>query len=210
MVISAFPPLKLASPDGLLAVGGDLEIESLLLAYTSGIFPWPIDEETLAWFSPPKRALLFLNEFHISRSLSKLVRKNPFKITFDRDFASVIAACADVKRGSGTWITSEMQAAYLEFHHAGFAHSVEVWNQDRLVGGLYGVSIAKMFAGESMFHLESDASKVALVYLVEHLKGRAIEWIDCQVMTPLFKSFGARMIEREQFLKLLQRALKST
>ena len=203
MVIRAFPPVDQANSDGLLAVGGDLEIESLLLAYRSGIFPWPIDNHTLAWFCPPKRALLFIDQLHVSRTLKKLQRSNPYSFSIDHSFESVITACANAERGGGTWITPSLQAAYCKLHLAGYAHSVEVWRENYLVGGLYGVALAGMFAGESMFHHESDTSKLALLHLIEQLRARGVKWIDCQVMTPLFKSFGARLVARAEFLELL-------
>lgn len=212
MTILEFPPLSEADENGLLAVGGDLEPESLLLAYSSGIFPWPINSKILAWFSPPQRALLFLNEFHVSRSLAKEQKKTCYSFAVDRNFEKVIELCAAAKNrsqqsGAGTWITKEMRRAYLELHRLGFAHSVECYKDGRLIGGLYGVAIGKMFAGESMFHTESNGSKLSLAYLVEHLRKQKVAWIDCQVSTPFLRSMGAREVPRDEFVKLLRTAL---
>lgn len=210
MVIKRFPPVSRADSHGLLAFGGDLEVESLLLAYRSGIFPWPLEGETLAWFSPPTRALLFLEEFHIPRSLRKKVKGTNWRVEVDSDFASVITQCAaSSHRGTqrGTWITPEMVDSYIELHMAGYAHSVECYAGRRLIGGLYGVSVGRMFAGESMFYLEPDASKMALVGLVSLLQAQGVTWIDCQVMTPHFELFGAREITRSDYLTLLAGAI---
>lgn len=214
MAIVSFPPVKSANEYGFLAAGGDLEVESLLLAYRSGIFPWPIaEEDLLAWFSPPTRALLFLDEFHVGRSLQKIWDKGDCEFKINSDFPRVIEACSERKKEIGqgdratTWITPEMIAAYCDFHRAGFAHSIEVYRKDELIGGLYGVSIGRMFAGESMFYRAPNASKLAVIYLVEELKKRNIRWIDCQVMTPLFESFGAREVSRDEFLALLKESV---
>lgn len=210
MVVKKFPPVDSADEYGFLCAGGDLEPESLLLAYRTAIFPWPIaDEELITWFSPPRRALLFLNEAHVSKSLQKEFRRGRFEVRINTRFGDVMAGCADrrkeIQRGAqaGTWITEEMQEAYLRLHLLGHAHSIETFLEDQLVGGLYGVSIGGFFAGESMFYKESNASKVALIALVEHLRARGVPWIDCQVMTPLFKTFGAREVRRADYLKLL-------
>lgn len=209
MVIKAFPDHSSADETGLLAIGGDLEIDSLLLAYRNGIFPWPLDEHLLTWFSPPQRAVLFLNEFHLSRSLKKALSRSAATIRVNTEFAQVIEACSRLDNRSGqlgTWITAEMIEAYIAFHHAGYAHSIEVFDGPGLVGGLYGVSIGQTFAGESMFFRHSNASKLALCFLVSQLQEQGVEWIDCQVMTPLFKSFGARTISREEFLPMVREA----
>ena len=213
MTIAEFPPVETADEHGLLAVGGDLEVDSLLLAYSSGIFPWPFDRHYPAWFSPPERAVLFLKEFDISRSLQKKQKQAPYSFSFDSDFESVIRHCAKSafrKGQSGTWITPAMIKAYVKLHICGHAHSVEAWDdKGKLAGGLYGVSIGRMFAGESMFYLKPDASKLAFAFLVEHLRGRKVEWIDCQVINPLTKSFGAREIPRKEYLKMLAVVVKS-
>lgn len=211
MTILAFPPLEDADEHGLLAIGGDLEIDSLLLAYRSGIFPWPLDEETLAWFSPEKRTVLFLDQIHISQSLKKAQRRSTFSFALDRNFESVVRHCAEVKnRGKqkGTWITPAIVDAYIDLHRAGFCHSAECYEKEELVGGLYGVSIGAMFAGESMFYRRPNASKLAFVFLCEHLRKHEVKWIDCQVMTPFLSSFGAQEIPRKEFIKLLSHSLR--
>lgn len=206
MVVEAFPPVDAADDNGFLCVGGDLEVPSLLLAYRSGIFPWPISREyPITWFAPKKRAVLFLNDLHLSASLKKEVKRNRFQFRIDSNFRAVIEACAEEREM--TWITPEMVEAYTAFHHAGYAHSVEGFFQGELVGGLYGVSIQGMYAGESMFHRVSNVSKLALVFLIEYLQERGVEWIDCQQLTPLFKSLGAVEVWREEFLVMLREAL---
>ena len=213
MAIEAFPPIESADEHGLLALGGDLEPESLILAYTNGIFPWPInDEYPLAWFSPDPRGILYTEELHIATSLKKFLRKNPFQVTFNQQFEAVIKNCALQKRQGqeSTWITDELMEAYIQFHKLGFAYSVEVLNQDqKLVGGLYGVNINKYFSGESMFHLEDNASKVALIALVSKLRDFEIPYLDTQMVTPVIKSMGGTEIPRELFLKYLSKSLQS-
>lgn len=208
MTIIRFPPHDSADPSGLLALGGDLEVPSLLLAYSNGIFPWPFDEKILAWFSPPRRAVLFLNKVHVSRSLKKLQRKSPFTFKIDQNFREVITRCAtsSTRRDQrGTWITRGIQRAYCELHEAGYAHSFECYEKEKLVGGLYGVSVGRTFAGESMFYTSPNASKLTLLFLCDFLREHSVEWIDCQVMTPLFHSFGAEEVERELFLEMVRR-----
>ena len=210
MTITAFPPVEFANDDGLLALGGDLDEESLLLAYRSGIFPWPLNRQVLAWFAPPRRALLFLDRVHVPRSLRKLLRRNPFEVHVDRDFPAVIRACAaPVNRGlqRGTWITPGIIAAYTALHRRGYVHSIESYQDDRLAGGLYGISIGKMFAGESMFYRTANASKIALLFLLDHLRARGAAWMDCQVMTPMIEGMGAVEVERDEFMRLLGKAL---
>lgn len=210
MTIIAFPPLESADKDGLLAVGGDLEVDSLLLAYRSGIFPWPLNDELLAWFSPPRRTVLFTDKFHLSRSLLRKKNKKLFTFRLNTCFEEVIRQCANSKNRSGpagTWITSRIIEAYLAFHKAGYAHSIECFKDDQLVGGLYGVSIGKMFAGESMFYLEPDASKLCLDHLITYLIEHDCKWMDCQVMTPHMKQMGAQNISRKKFLVLLETGL---
>ncbi len=213
MAIEAFPPIESADEHGLLALGGDLEPESLILAYTNGIFPWPInDEYPLAWFSPDPRGVLYTEELHVATSLKKFLRKNPFQVTFNQQFEAVIKNCALQKRQGqeSTWITDELMEAYIQFHKLGFAYSVEVLNQDqKLVGGLYGVNINKYFSGESMFHLEDNASKVALIALVSKLREFEIPYLDTQMVTPVIKSMGGTEIPRELFLKYLSKSLQN-
>lgn len=212
MVITRFPPVESADRHGLLAVGGDVEVPSLLLAYKSGIFPWPIEEDVLTWFAPPRRALLFLDRFHAPRSLLKMRKREApiLEIRFDHDFETVIRACSELEnRGKqqGTWITQEMIAGYIELHKAGYAHSVECYVGGELRGGLYGVSIGRMFAGESMFYRYPNASKYCLLALVERLVEKGVPWIDCQVMTPFFESLGAVEVSRKEFMRLLSDAI---
>lgn len=211
MVITAFPPVSEANEYGLLGVGGDLEIESLVLAYRSGVFPWPVfQEDVLTWFAPPLRALLFFDRFHISRSLQKRLRSTTLRYSFDTAFPQVIERCASAKNRkgqAGTWISPEICQAYIQLHGAGYAHSIECWNGSQLVGGVYGVAIGQMFAGESMFHSETDASKLALCWLVEHLSKQGVTWLDCQQLTPLLESFGAEEVSREDFMELLATAV---
>lgn len=203
-----FPPLDtaLAEPNGLLAVGGCLSVTRLLNAYRHGIFPWYNANEPILWWSPDPRLVLFPERFEVSRSLKKTLRKNIFTVTFDSVFDKVIAACADSRQGrEGTWITKDIKRAYHELHLLGFAHSVETWSEGELVGGLYGVSIGRVFFGESMFYTVTDASKAAFAVLVQHLKDWNFELIDCQVHTPHLESLGAELITRNAFLRLLDR-----
>jgi leucyl/phenylalanyl-tRNA---protein transferase len=213
MVVRQFPPVELADESGLLAVGGDLSLDTLLLAYRSGIFPWPIfDEKTLAWFAPPKRAVLFLERFRPSRSLERARRKSEFSFTFNREFKKVVHACARARNrreGLGSWITPQIEKAYLALHDTGYAHSVECLAGEELCGGLYGVAISAMFAGESMFYLKPNASKLALWHLVEHLHAKGAEWIDCQVMNPFLADCGAEEIPRRRFMRLLEESISA-
>lgn len=197
-----FPDPALAEADGLLAVGGDLSVERLLLAYQHGIFPWYSDETPILWYSPHDRFVLFPGELKVARSLRQVLRSNKFTVTVNRDFAGVIDACSLVPRPGqdGTWITDEMKAAYIELHQNGYAHSIEVWQNQELAGGLYGVQVGKVFCGESMFSKVSNASKSALV----HLCGMGFSLIDCQVYTSHLASMGARMIRREEYMEILK------
>lgn len=206
-----FPPVELADEEGFLAWGGDLEPETLRLAYHSGIFPWPMENLPVLWFAPPERAILRLEDLHISRSLQKLRRQKPWQVLVDTNFRGVIENCAGVFRPSqeGTWITNDIRDAYERLHQSGEAHSVEVYLNDELVGGLYGVSWGGYFAGESMFHRVSGASKVALWFLVEHLRKQGMTWLDCEVINPLFESLGAVEIPRDDFMKMLEAALNA-
>lgn len=210
MVVEAFPPLSNADEDGLLAIGGDLDPESLVLAYSSGIFPWPFDEHTLAWFSPPTRAILVLDELHISRRLKEKLRQGRFHYKINGNFAAVIRACAESKNRKGqlgTWITDDMVNAYIELNRIGLCDSFEAYSGERLVGGLYGIRMKRFFAAESSFYLESDASKGAMCFMAETLRSTGVEWVDCQVLTPFSRSFGAREIPRDDYLLLLKKAL---
>jgi len=203
-----FPPVEFADEEGLIAVGGDLSVDRLLEAYRGGIFPWPIEDYPLLWFAPPERAILAFDDFHVSRSLRKQMQNTEYVVTIDAAFDDVLGACAAPREyESGTWILPPMIAAYNRLHRAGWAHSVEVWMDNELAGGLYGMAIGGYFAGESMFHRCSGASKIALVHLVEHLKNRGAKWIDVQMPTPLFESFGARCVARDGFMKMLDEAL---
>jgi leucyl/phenylalanyl-tRNA--protein transferase len=186
-------------------VGGSLEPENVLAAYRRGIFPWPIEGLPLVWFSPQERAVLEFADLHVPRSLARERRRTALRFTIDRDFSSVIRACAAVPRAgeSGTWITPEVIRSYNELHRRGSVHSVEAWEGERLVGGIYGVDTDGAFAGESMFYLRPNASRLALLFLIEHLTARGLDWIDIQMMTPHMKALGAKIISRDRFLEKL-------
>lgn len=206
----SFPPLEQAmrEPNGLLAAGGDLSPERLLAAYRHGCFPWYQDGQPLLWWSPDPRTVLYPGELHVSRSLRKTLRQQTFEVTFDQSFEAVIAGCAAPRSyADGTWITTPMQNAYLQLHGLGVAHSVEVWQDERLVGGLYGLAMGRLFFGESMFSRATDASKVGFVTLVERLRDCGYELIDCQMPTEHLASFGARAISRSLFAEMLARHL---
>jgi leucyl/phenylalanyl-tRNA--protein transferase len=202
-----FPPPHLAE-DGLLAVGGDLSPERLLSAYRHGIFPWYSDDEPILWWSPDPRAVIFPAELHVSRSLDRTLRSGRYRVTADTAFDEVIAACAQIPRRHerGTWITDEMRAAYARLHALGHAHSVECWEGDLLVGGLYGVAVGACFCGESMFARRNDASKTALATLARHCPALGIALIDCQLPNPHLLRLGAREIPRAEYLKRLAEA----
>lgn len=206
-----FPPPHLASEEGLLAVGGDLTQKRLLLAYRMGIFPWFSNNEPILWWSPDPRLVLYPHEIKTSKTLKKIIKKEVFKVTMDLAFNEVINQCAQVrlKKNQGTWIIEDMIEAYCQLHESGFAHSVEVWRQGELVGGLYGVSLGKCFFGESMFTRISNASNIALVKLVEYLKELSFNMLDCQVPTEHLTRFGARQIPRIRFLNQLEKSLKA-
>jgi leucyl/phenylalanyl-tRNA--protein transferase len=201
-----FPDPELAEPDGLLAVGGDLSTERLLLAYQNGIFPWYGDDTPILWYSPHERFVLFPAELKVSKSTRKLLRPDKFRITTDTSFEKVITACSSVKRNEqdGTWITGEMKAAYIKLHNEGVAHSVEVWHENNLVGGLYGVKIGSVFCGESMFSLVSNASKIALIHLCN---SGLYQLIDCQVHTGHLASMGAKLISRKEYMDFVKREI---
>ena len=208
----AFPPISqaLTEPNGLLAIGGSLDVNWLLSAYSQGIFPWYEQGQPLLWWSPDPRLILEPSRVVVSRSLSKLIRKQMYTISFDTDFVSVIKACQSSKgREKGTWITSEMRVAYVELHRLGHAHSVEVWHDDRLVGGLYGIALGKAFFGESMFSSQANASKLALVALSRQLQVWGFGLIDCQVHSDHLVSMGAVPLCRRDFQDMLTRLLSS-
>jgi leucyl/phenylalanyl-tRNA---protein transferase len=198
-----FPPTHLAEPDGLLAIGGDLGAQRLLLAYSLGIFPWYNEGDPLLWWSPDPRCVLDPRHFHRSRSLTKLLRRQSFTITCNRAFSQVVAACAQLRESTGTWLGADMRRAYERLHQIGYAHSVECWQGEMLVGGVYGVALGRCFFGESMFHRVSGASKMALFALAERLRDG--ELIDCQLSSAHLLSLGAREIPRDEFLRRLQR-----
>ena len=202
----SFPPLETAlrEPNGLLAAGGDLRPERLLAAYRHGCFPWYQEGQPLLWWSPDPRTVLFPDELHVSRSLRKRMRHGDYQVTFDKAFAEVIQGCAGPRSyADGTWITTPMQDAYIRLHEMGVAHSVEVWQQGQLVGGLYGIAMGELFFGESMFSRATDASKVGFVTLVERLREWGFALIDCQMPTRHLESFGARSIPRAAFAEAL-------
>lgn len=205
-----FPNPRLATNEGLLAIGGDLSVDRLLLAYQNGIFPWFSAGEPILWWSPDPRLVLFPNQFKPSKSLQKIMRRSIFKITLDQAFPEVIRECAQIRieHQEGTWIVDDMIDAYCQLHDSGFAHSMEAWQDGRLVGGLYGVSLGRCFFGESMFSRVSNASKVAFAGLVDYLDSHAFDLIDCQVTTRHLMRLGAREIPRDRFLDLLSATLQ--
>lgn len=206
-----FPPLEKAmrEPNGLLAAGGDLSAERLIAAYRHGCFPWFCEGQPLLWWSPDPRTVLLPEEFHLSRSLAKLMRQQRLRVTFDQDFTAVIRACAEPRDyADGTWITESMQQAYLQLHRRGIAHSVEVWQGEQLVGGLYGLAMGRLFFGESMFSRIDNASKVGFATLVGKLREWNFALIDCQMPTQHLHSFGARAIPRQQFAAYLREHLE--
>ena len=204
----AFPNLQTSNREGLLALGGDLSVPRLLLAYRSGIFPWT--DEPLTWWSPDPRAIFEIDTFSPPERLKSKLRHLPFDVTIDRDFHAVIHACAEPSEGrESTWISPRFIEAYLELHREGHAHSVEVWQHSQLVGGIYGVAIQGFFAGESMFHRVTDASKIALCHLMEHLRARKFELFDTQVLSPLTARLGAIEIRRRDYLERLASALRN-
>ncbi len=202
--MSTFPDPRYA-PSDVVAMGEDLRVETLREAYRKGIFPWPHDGLPLPWFSPRRRAVIFFDELHVGRSLRKAQKRAELTFTIDRDFPAVIAECAAADRPDqdGTWIAPAMIAAYTRLHETGDAHSVEVWEGGTLVGGLYGVDCGGLFTGESMFHRRPEASKLALLFLIDHLRERGATLLDCQVMTPHMEALGAREISRARFLDAL-------
>ena len=206
-----FPPPELADDDGLLAVGGDLSVDRLVLAYSMGIFPWYSNKYPILWWSPDPRLILFPVELTVSRSLRQTIKKGIYRVTTNAAFEDVIRSCATITRKGekGTWITDDMIQAYIRLHKAGYAHSVEAWDGDELAGGFYGVILGKAFFGESMFAKKSDASKVAFATFAIGLAGKGFELIDCQVTTEHMKRFGAREISRAEFMKHLRKSTES-
>lgn len=203
--------LALVDPNGLLAIGGDLSADRLITAYRHGIFPWYSEDQPILWWSPDPRALLFPNSIKISRSLHKQMKKNDYRVSFNEAFTKVIQLCAQPRDNQdGTWITSAMMAAYQELHTQGIAHSVEVWQGNELIGGLYGLSLGKAFFGESMFSTQSDGSKIALVYLAGQLRTWHYDFIDCQLPNPHLSNMGAVEVPRAKFLQDLRETLRET
>jgi len=207
----SFPDPNNSSQEGIVAVGGDLSTERLLHAYSVGIFPWYSVESPIIWWSPDPRTILFLEEFKVSKSLQSKINKNIFQVKFDTNFADVIENCASVPRidQEDTWITDDMKKAYINLHQKGYCHSVETYFKNKLVGGLYGISLGNAFFGESMFHIKTDASKIALYFLVEKLKKWNFDFIDVQQETDHLKSMGAKIIDRKKFLTLLKNSNQS-
>ena len=201
-----FPPVDQANRDGILAIGGDLSSERLQLAYKSGIFPWFEDGEPIMWWSPNPRMVLILDELIVSKSMRNILNRNIFKVTLNQNFRDVISNCQNVERDgqNGTWITNDMIEAYCKLHDLGMANSVEVWQNEELVGGLYGIDLGHVFCGESMFSIVSNASKVAFIALVNHLKKENYKLLDCQVYNPHLESLGCREIDRIDFMKILK------
>jgi leucyl/phenylalanyl-tRNA--protein transferase len=206
--------LALSEPNGLLAFGGDLSVERLVSAYSQGVFPWFNQGEPILWWSPDPRAIIEFDDFNCSKSLAKLIRQQRYTVTLNHAFERVIQYCASIPRKSAefelpetnvtTWITSQMLDAYKRLHQQGYAHSVEVWRENQLVGGLYGVSVGAGFAGESMFHIEPNTSKLALAYLIQHLRCHGIDFVDCQIENPHLVSLGCKSVSRQSFLNRLQ------
>ena len=204
-----FPNPDLAEEDGLLAVGGDLKFERLILAYCNGIFPWYSDGEPILWWCPNPRFIIKPNEVNVSKSMKRVFNKGKFTVTFDKDFKAVIQNCKELRENKeGTWITDEMMDAYINLHKRGFASSVEVYNNEKLVGGLYGVKIGKCFLGESMFSIESNASKVALISMCKKLEEEGFIFLDCQMHTNHLESMGGRFIDWEEFKLMLKEGIE--
>lgn len=200
-----FPPVFEANRDGILAIGGDLSPERLQLAYKSGIFPWFEDDEPIIWWSPNPRMVLFLDELVVSKSMRNILNRNSFKVTFNQNFRAVISNCQKIKRNgqNGTWITNDMIEAYCVLNEMGIAKSVEIWQNEELVGGLYGIDLGHLFCGESMFSKVSNASKVAFIALVNQLKHNNYKLLDCQVYNEHLESLGCREIDRTDFMEIL-------
>lgn len=204
-----FPPVNEADAEGILAIGGDLSTQRLLLAYRNGIFPWYSDDEPIIWWCPNPRFVLFPNEIKISKSMRAVLKKQTYSFTINNCFNNVIKNCKTINREgqSGTWISEEVIDAYTNLHNLGYALSAETWENNKLVGGLYGIKIGNIFFGESMFSLSPNASKYAFIQLVQHLKNEGVKLIDCQVYTNHLESLGAKMIDRNDFMRLLEQHL---
>ena len=206
----AFPPTQqaLTVPNGLIAIGGDLSPQRLVSAYEQAIFPWFNAGEPIMWWSPSPRAIIPVNQIKINRTLTKFIKKNPYQVTLNKDFDQVISNCAHAPfRKEGTWIVDDMKLAYMRLHELGYAHSIEVWQHNELVGGLYGVAINGFFSGESMFYKKNNASKVALISLAELLKTIGVSFIDCQILNPFLDDMGCIEIDRDSFTQLQQVAI---
>jgi leucyl/phenylalanyl-tRNA--protein transferase len=205
-----FPPAQLANPEGILAIGGDLSQERLINAYSQGIFPWYSEGEPIIWWSPDPRTVLFPGQLHISRRMQRILKKDPFTIKVNCNFADVIRSCqtVDRKNETGTWITAEMIQAYNVLHQAGYAHSIEVYKSIKLVGGFYGIALGGCFFGESMFHTEPNASKYGFIKFVQQIFKERFLFIDCQISSQYLRSLGARDISREKYLSLLKKGVK--
>lgn len=201
-----FPPVSETNSEGIIAIGGDLSPERLQLAYKSGIFPWFEEDEPIIWWSPNPRMVLFLDELVVSKSMRTILKRNTFKITFNQNFRDVISSCQKIKRNgqNGTWITNDMVEAYCKLNDLGIAKSVEVWQNEELVGGLYGIDLGYVFCGESMFSKASNASKVAFITLANQLQKDNYKLLDCQVYNEHLESLGCREIEREEFISILK------
>ena len=198
-----------ADAEGLVAIGGDLDYKRLINAYRSGIFPWYEEGSEILWWSPDPRLVLFPEELKVSKSMRSLIRKKHFNVTYNQQFAEVIANCKNIERNDqgGTWITDEMEKSYIYLHKLGYAHSVEVWNENELVGGLYGIKLGNIYFGESMYSKASNASKIGFIHLVKDLSEKGVEMIDCQIKTDHLISLGARDISRKDFLKILKASI---
>ena len=204
-----FPPVTEADEEGILAIGGDLSTQRLILAYRNGIFPWYTDDEPIIWWCPNPRFVLFPDEIKISKSMRAVVKKQTYSFTINNCFNNVIKNCKTINREgqSGTWISEEVIDAYTNLHYLGYALSAETWKNNKLVGGLYGVKMGNIFFGESMFSLSPNASKFAFIQLVQYLKNEGVKLIDCQVYTNYLESLGAKMIDRNDFMRLLEQHL---
>jgi leucyl/phenylalanyl-tRNA--protein transferase len=204
-----FPPANDSNEEGILAIGGDLSSERLLLAYRNGIFPWYSDDEPIIWWCPNPRFVLFPNELIVSKSMNAVIKKQQFSFSINKAFSQVINHCKTITRDGqdGTWISEEIITAYTNLHKLGYAISAEAWENNELVGGLYGIKLGNVFFGESMFSLKPNASKFAFIQFVQHLQNEGVELIDCQIYTTHLESFGAKMISRENFIELLQQLI---
>lgn len=205
-----FPSVEFADPDGLIAVGGKLTTKWLIDAYQHGIFPWPVSDDILAWWTPDPRAIVELDQLHVSRRLARTISSGRYQVSCNRDFPAVIKGCATAQdRRFGTWLTTEMQEAYIRLNELGLAHSIEVWREGELAGGTYGIALGGMFAAESKFYLQRDASKVAIAHLVSHLRQRGFQLLDIQQLTSHMASMGATEITRDEFLRRLSTSMAS-